>query len=163
MPDQIRVTAQARCSPAQLWHTLVDNRAAWWPELDFTASPGAPLTERAADGGAQQATGTVLAVARGRLLSFRWTKPGWSGHTVVSFQLDSAPGPDDDDALDRAEAPGSSAGWQGSTGVDYTDVVVTESGLGTIAAGGDVAAAHTGDWADHLADLIKLAEDASGT
>lgn len=143
MADSIRVTAQARCSPAQLWHTLVDNRAAWWPEMDFTASPGAPLAERAADGGTQRATGTVLAVARDRLLSFRWTMPGWSAHTVVSFTLDSAPAP-----VDGPDA-----------GADYTDVVVTESGLGTLAAGAEIARTHTADWADHLADLIKLAED----
>ena len=141
MADQIRVAAQAQCSPEQLWHALVDNRAAWWPQMDFTASPGSPLAERAADddGGEQRATGTILAVARGRLLSFRWTMPDWGAHTVVSFQLAAAPGPDPDS--------------------DYTDVVVTESGLASLAGGADVARAHTGDWADHLASLIRLAEN----
>lgn len=165
MGDSIRITAQAQCPPADLWHALVDNRAVWWPEADFTASPGAPLTERLTvppddggddDGGAgnnggdddgsgnhggagELATGTVLAVARDRLLSFRWTRPGWNAHTVVSFLLDAVPGPD-------AET-------------EYTDVVITESGLGTLSAGDDVARAHTEDWADHLAALIRLAED----
>lgn len=173
MGDSIRVSAQAQCAPADLWHALVDNRAVWWPEMDFTASPGAPLTERPAehphgagydggggggdddDGGGfggfgagvgggvpgaeQRATGTVLAVARDRLLSFRWTKPGWNAHTVVSFLLDAVPGPD-------AET-------------DYTDVVITESGLGILTAGEEVARIHTEDWADHLAALIRLAEN----
>ncbi|GAA3297270.1 SRPBCC family protein [Arthrobacter citreus] len=121
MGDQIRVAAQARCSPEQLWQALVDHRAAWWPEMDFTASPGAPLTERfsahdddgggsGSDGGGSdsgrddgsdsdgrngpgtRATGTVLAVARERLLSFRWTMPGWNSHTIVSFTLDAGLG-----------------------------------------------------------------------
>lgn len=153
MGDSIRVAAQAQCPPADLWHALVDNRAVWWPEMDFTASPGAPLSERSAehrhddddddgdgDGGTDsRATGTVLAVARDRLLSFRWTRPGWNSHTVVSFLLDAVPGPD-------AET-------------DYTDVVITESGLGSLAAAEDVARAHTEDWAEHLAALIRLAED----
>ena len=164
MGDQIRVAAQARCSPEQLWHALVDHRAAWWPEMDFTASPGAPLTERFSvhDGGSSgtendggdgssgienddggggsgaRATGTVLAVARDRLLSFRWTMPGWNAHTIVSFTLGAGAGPD-------AEA-------------DYTDVVVTESGLGTLTDGTEVARIHTEDWADHLATLIRFAE-----
>ena len=146
MGDSIRVAAQAQCPPAELWHALVDNRAAWWPGMDFTPSPGAPLSERAAqgpadDGGEQRATGTVLAVARDRLLSFRWTKPGWNAHTVVSFLLDAVPGPD-------AET-------------DYTDVVITESGLGTLADGDEVARTHSGAWADHLATLIQLAEKGS--
>ena len=157
MGDQIRVAAQARCSPEQLWHALVDHRAAWWPEMDFTASPGAALTERLIvhpshddggnnggggnndDGGAEaRATGTVLAVARDRLLSFRWTMPGWKAHTVVSFTLGAGTGPDAD--------------------ADYTDVVITESGLGTLAEGNEVARLHTEAWADHLATLIRLAE-----
>ncbi|WP_342022194.1 hypothetical protein AAE021_10025 [Arthrobacter citreus] len=177
MGDQIRVAAQARCSPEQLWQALVDHRAAWWPEMDFTASPGAPLTERfsaqdsdgsdgggGGDGGSGEggsgsgdggdggdsdgrsgsgtrATGTVLAVARERLLSFRWTMPGWNSHTIVSFTLDAGAGPD-------AEA-------------DYTDVVVTESGLGSLTDGAEVARTHTGDWSDHLATLIRLAEKGS--
>ncbi|GAA3289322.1 SRPBCC domain-containing protein [Arthrobacter citreus] len=170
MGDQIRVAAQARCSPEQLWQALVDHRAAWWPEMDFTASPGAPLTERfsahdddgggsGSDGGGSdsgrddgsdsdgrngpgtRATGTVLAVARERLLSFRWTMPGWNSHTIVSFTLDAGAGPD-------AEA-------------DYTDVVVTESGLGSLTDGAEVARTHTGDWSDHLATLIRLAEKGS--
>ncbi len=141
MGDSIRVAAHAQCSPAQLWHTLVHNRAAWWPEMEFTASPGSPLTERTADDdGEQRASGTVLAVARDRLLSFRWTMPDWNAHTVVSIQLAASPGPDDE--------------------TDYTDVVVTESGLGSLAAGAEVARTHTGDWADHLANLIRLAENA---
>ncbi|WP_104104533.1 SRPBCC domain-containing protein [Arthrobacter sp. 08Y14] len=138
MGDSIRVAAQAQCSPAQLWHTLVDNRAAWWPEMEFTASPGSPLAERAADDGEQRASGTVLAVARDRLLSFRWRMPDWNAHTVVSIQLAASPGPDPE--------------------TDYTDVVVTESGLGTLAGGADVARTHTEEWADHLANLISLAE-----
>ena len=142
MGDSIRVAAQARCSPERLWHALVENRAAWWPEMEFTASPGSPLAERAADDdGGQRASGTVLAVARDRLLSFRWTMPHWNTHTVVSFQLAAAPGPD--------------------PATDYTDVVVTESGLGGLAEGTEVARAHTEDWADHLANLIRLAENAS--
>lgn len=144
MGDSIRVAAQAQCSPARLWHTLVDNRAAWWPELEFTASPGSPLTERTNDddgGGEQRASGTVLAVARDRLLSFRWTMPEWNAHTVVSIQLASSPGPD-------AET-------------DYTDVVVTESGLGGLTEGADVARTHTEEWAGHLANLISLAESAT--
>lgn len=113
--------------------------------MDFTPSPGAPLSGRPAEGtdddGGQWATGTVLAVARDRLLSFRWTKPGWNAHTVVSFLLDAVPGPDAD--------------------TDYTDVVITESGLGTLVDGDEVARSHTGDWADHLASLIRLAESGS--
>ena len=146
MGDSIRVAAQAQCPPAELWHALVDNRAAWWPGMDFTPSPGAPLTERLTDvqpddGGEPRATGTVLAVARDRLLSFRWTRPGWNTHTVVSFLLDAVPGPD--------------------AGTDYTDVIITESGLGTLADGDEVARSHTGDWSDHLATLIRLAEKGS--
>ena len=144
MGDSIRVAAQAQCSPAQLWHTLVDNRAAWWPEMEFTASPGSPLAERTADDdgdGGRRASGTVLAVARDRLLSFRWTMPDWNAHTVVSIQLAASPGPDPE--------------------TDYTDVVVTESGLGGLTEGTDVARTHTEEWADHLATLISLAERGS--
>lgn len=142
MGDSIRVAAQAQCSPAQLWHALVDNRSAWWPEMEFTASPGSPLTERASDDdGGQRASGTVLAVARDRLLSFRWTMPDWNAHTVVSIQLAALQGPDPE--------------------TDYTDVVVTESGLGSLAAAADVARTHTEQWAGHLANLITLAESGS--
>ena len=142
MGDSIRVAAQAQCSPERLWHALVNNRAAWWPAMDFTPSPGSPLAERTVDdGGGQGASGTVLAVARDRLLSFRWTMPHWNAHTVVSFQLAAVPGPDPE--------------------TDYTDVVVIESGLGGLADGAEVARAHTEDWADHLANLIALAERGS--
>lgn len=136
MADQIRVHAQAQCSPDALWHTLVENRAAWWPELEFSASPGAPLSE----GWGPEETrhsGTVLAVAPGRLLSFRWTAPDWNAYTVVSFQL---------------------AGGEPDAGPEATDVTVTESGLAALSADGGGAQEHTAQWSARLADLISRAE-----
>ncbi|WP_346029243.1 hypothetical protein [Arthrobacter citreus] len=38
---------------------------------------------------------------------------------------------------------------------------MTESGLGSLTDGAEVARTHTGDWSDHLATLIRLAEKGS--
>ncbi len=137
MTDRIHLQGRARCTPETLWHTLVDNRAAWWPDMDFAPHPGAPLQERWMEDGVEHtAKGTVLAVAPEKLLSFRWTSPDWEAHTVVSFELTPA---DDGDG-------------------GATDVAVTESGFAALKAGPVLSEAHREGWAFHLANLIEQAE-----
>ena len=135
MTDRISLSGRAQCTPDVLWHVLADNRASWWPDMDFAPHPGAPLKERWSEDGVEHtATGMVLAVAPGRLLSFRWTAPEWGAHTVVSFEL-----------TDEVEATG---------------VAVTESGFAGLDAGvgAELSAAHREGWAFHLANLIEQAE-----
>ncbi|MCC3277012.1 SRPBCC domain-containing protein [Arthrobacter sp. zg-Y20] len=139
MTDRIHLQGRAQCSPQALWHALVDNRAAWWPDMDFSPHPGSPLQERWMEDGVEHtASGTVLAVAPGHLFSFRWTAPDWEAHTVVSFELTPA----DDD------------GGEGSA----TDVAVTESGFAALKSGPALSEAHREGWAFHLANLIEQAE-----
>lgn len=139
MTDRIHLSGRARCTPQVLWHTLVDNRAAWWPDMDFAPHPGAPLQERWMEDGVEHISrGTVLAVAPEKLLSFRWTAPDWEAHTVVSFELIPA---DDDGG-----------------GGDATDVAVTESGFSGLKSGPELSEAHREGWAFHLANLIEQAE-----
>lgn len=148
MTDRIHLQGHARCSPQALWRALVEDRAAWWPDMEFAAHPGAPLQERWMEDGQEHiASGTVLAVAPDRLLSFRWSAPGWEAHTVVSFEL--------------TPAAGSGAGGTG-TGGGATDVEVTESGFAALKSGAALSEAHREGWAFHLANLIEQAEKQPG-
>lgn len=131
--DRVVAIARARCSAERLWRALVNDRASWWPEMQFDAVAGAPLCETWFEDGVERvALGTVVSASPPRELRFEWTEPNWpAGSSQVAITIQ------DDD-----------------TG---TIVTVEEHGLRAASGDPDLLAAHGQGWAEHLARLVDAA------
>lgn len=126
--DGVRVSLRIEAGAEAVWHALTDGRSAWWPDMMFEAAAGASLTETwIEDSERREASGTVTAAERPRLLSFDWRQPEWRGGTHVSIELA------EDDAA--------------------TEVTITEAGFADAGTPASLAAEHADGWHFHLGRL----------
>ncbi|WP_158231526.1 SRPBCC family protein [Microbacterium sediminis] len=126
--DGVRVSLRIEAGTEAVWHALTVGRSVWWPDMVFEAAAGAPLIETwIEDGERREASGTVTAAERPRLLAFDWRQPEWRGSTHVSIDL----------AEDGAA----------------TEVAITETGFADAGTPAALAAEHADGWRFHLGRL----------
>ena len=126
--DGVRVTLRIAAGAEAVWHALTVGRSAWWPDMVFEAAVGAPLTESWIEHDERrEASGTVTAADRSRLLSFDWREPDWRASTHVSIEL--------------AESGAA------------TEVTITETGFADAGTSAALVAEHAEGWRFHLGRL----------
>ena len=127
------VIDESTASVLTVWQSLTENHTEWWPDMTFEAVRGAPLHETWTEEGVEyHATGRVVEVQDGTVLTFDWREPGWPAPLGVSFELEHI-----------------ARGTRGS---------VTERGFDSLPNGHAVSAAHHEGWRHHLARLCSHAE-----
>ena len=128
-----------------VWDLILNDRSAWWPQLDFEPRSGATLKDQWITGSAGRpawiATGIVLGVdengtaenPEAKQLRFRWAQPGWGAETRVSITVE--PGPDGADV--------------------NTKLTIVETDFVQLARGIEQVIRNHRDWESHLTDLKK--------
>ncbi|PRZ17842.1 SRPBCC family protein [Nesterenkonia sandarakina] len=131
--DRVTISLPIPAAPESVWQALTLARSAWWPGMDFEASPGAPLHETwTEDGVTRHARGVVTAVEPPLLLAFDWTEPSWSGHLSVEVRL-----------IPDGES---------------TEVTITEQGFQRAGTPPTLPAQHEAGWHQHLRQLSEAVQ-----
>ena len=124
---------ESTASVLAVWRSLTDKHTEWWPDMKFEAVRGASLCEIWTEDGVEyQATGHVVEVQDGTVLTFEWSEPDWPAPLSVRFELE-----------------------QIGTG---TRISVMEYGFDNVPNGQSLSAAHHEGWKYHLAQLRSHAE-----
>ena len=131
--NDLVVVAESTASVWSVWRSLTGEHIQWWPDMQFDAVRGAPLDETwAEDGVEHHATGHVVEVQDGAVLTFEWSEPSWTSPLFVRFELERI-------------------------GYD-TRISVWECGFDRIPGSHALRAAHHEGWNYHLARLCSYAE-----
>lgn len=128
-----------------VWNMVLNDRSAWWPQLEFEPRSGASLKDQWITGSAGRpawiATGIILGIDEdgtadnpdAKELRFRWAQPGWGAETRVFITVQ----PD----LDNPESS--------------TKLTIVEKDFVQLARGIEQVLRNHRDWTSHVEDLKK--------
>lgn len=144
--DSITFVEKLPAPVETVWKLIINDRSAWWPQLEFEPRSGATLKDQWSAGGAGRpawiATGIIVGVdadgAQGdpaaRELRFRWAQPGWGAETRVTITVTPDP----------------------SSPKESSILTIIERDFVQLARGIEQVIRNHRDWDTHVKDLQKV-------